>query len=106
MCYTRVFAHTPTFMEEELFWLPPRGLGVRGTDLFGLLVENGGHVQQGAPLIQGCRKRLPLLLQLTRDLPDLLRGIVARLHQTIGHRHDAVYIYIHVLESGQEKRAP
>ena len=77
-----------------------------GTDLFCLLVENGGHVQQGAALIQRSSKGLPLLLQLIRDLLNLLRGVVAGLHQAIGHRHDPVYVDIHVLRKGQRKRAP
>lgn len=85
-----------------MFWSPPCGRGVAGTDLFSLLVEHGGHVQQGAALIQGGGKRLPLLLQLTRDLLDLLGGVVAGLHQAAGHGHDAVYVDVHVLRKGQE----
>lgn len=77
-----------------------------GTDLLGLLVENGGHVQQGAALVQRRGERLPLLLQLVGDLLDLLRGVVAGLHQAIGHRHDPVYVDIHVLRKGQRERAP
>lgn len=61
------------------------GLGVPGTDLLSLLVKDGGHVQQGAALVQGGCERLPLLFQLIRNLLDLLRGVVARLHQAIGH---------------------
>ena len=77
------------------WWVP-------GTDLLGLLVEDGRHVQQGAALVQGGRERLPLLLQLTGDLLDLLGGVVARLHQAVGHRHDAVYVHVHVLRGGQK----
>lgn len=91
---------------EKVFRSLPCGLQAPSTDLFSLLVENGGHVQQGTPLIQGCRKRLPLLLQLVRNLLNLLRGVVARLDQAICHGHYAVYIYIHVLRKvGERKRA-
>lgn len=58
-------------------WLSPCGLGVPGTDLLSLLVKDGGHVQQGAALVQGRCERLPLLLQLIRNLLNLLRGVVA-----------------------------
>lgn len=87
-----------------MLWLSLCGMGVTDTDLFSLLVKDGGHVQQGAALVQGCRKRLPLLLQLIRNLLNLLRGVVARLHQAVGHRHYAVYIYIHVLQGRQRER--
>lgn len=88
-----------------MYWLLLSGLGVPDTNLFSLLVENGGHVQQGAALIQGCRECLPLLLQLIGNLLNLLRGIMARFHQAIGHRHYAVYVYIHVLQKRQKKWA-
>lgn len=77
--------------------------GAPGTDLLGLLVEHGGHVQQGAALVQGRGERLPLLLQLIGDLLNLLRCVVAGLHQAIGHRHDAVYVDIHVLRKGRKR---
>lgn len=50
-----------------------------------LLVEAGGHLQQGAAFVQRCSEGLPLLLQLSRDLLDLLRGIVARLQEPVPH---------------------
>lgn len=40
------------------------------------LVEAGRHLQQGAAFIQCCSEGLPLLLQLSRDLLDLLGGVV------------------------------
>lgn len=41
------------------------------------LVEAGRHLQQGAAFIQCGSEGLPLLLQLARDLLDLLGGVVA-----------------------------
>lgn len=79
-----------------------RGAVVPGTDLLCLLVEDGRHVQQSAALVQGGRERLPLLLQLAGNLLDLLGGVVARLHQAAGHRHDAVYVHVYVLRRGQK----
>lgn len=96
-------------------WWPPRlccgdaggwgrwaGAELPGTDLLSLLVEDGRHVQQGAALVQGGREGLPLLLQLVGDLLDLLGGVVARLHQAVGHRHDAVDVHVHVLRRGEK----
>ena len=82
-------------------WGRRAGAGIPGTDLLGLLVEDGRHVQQGAALVQGGRESLPLLLQLAGDLLDLLGGVVARLHQAAGHRHDAVDVHVHVLRRGE-----
>lgn len=47
------------------------------------LVEAGRHLQQCAALIQRRSKSLPLLLQLPRDLLDLLRGVMARLQEPV-----------------------
>lgn len=41
------------------------------------LVEAGRHLQQGAAFVQCCSEGLPLLLQLSGDLLDLLGGVVA-----------------------------
>lgn len=71
------------------------------TDLVALLVEASRHVQQRAALVQRRCKRLPLLLQLTGDLLDLLRGVMARLEQPVAHRHDAVDVDVHVLEESR-----
>lgn len=78
------------------------GAELPGTDLLSLLVEDGRHVQQGAALVQGGREGLPLLLQLVGNLLDLLGGVVARLHQAVGHRHDAVDVHVHVLRRGEK----
>lgn len=102
--YRKLGRITYTRWQGHGIWLPPCGLGVPGTDLLSLLVKDGGHVQQGAALVQGCCKRLPLLFQLICNLLNLLRGVVARLHQAIGHWHYAVYIYIYVLRGRHRKR--
>lgn len=47
------------------------------------LVEAGRHLQQRAAFIQRRSEGLPLLLQLPRDLLDLLRGVMARLQEPI-----------------------
>ena len=70
------------------------------TDLVALLVKRGGHLQQGAPLVQGCGEGLPLLLQLAGDLLDLLRRVMPRLQQPTPHRHDAVDVHVDVLRVG------
>lgn len=61
------------------------------------LVEAGRHLQQCTALIQRCSKSLPLLLQLPRDLLDLLRGVMARLQQPVPDWHDPVNVHVHVL---------
>lgn len=72
------------------------------THLVTLLVEAGRHLQQRAALVQRSGEGLPLLLQLARDLLDLLGGVVTRLQQPVAHRHDAVDVHVHVLHSGTE----
>ena len=89
---------------DAVGWGRWAGARLPGTDLLSLLVEDGRHVQQGAALVQGGREGLPLLLQLVGDLLDLLGGIVARLHQAVGHRHDAVDVHIHVLWRGEKRQ--
>lgn len=101
--YMKVAKNT-RWLEGNTLWLAPCDLGIPGTDLFSLLVEDGRHVQQGAALVQGCCKCLPLLLQLICNLLNLLGGVVAWLHQATGHWHYAVYIYIHVLQRGGRGR--
>ncbi len=68
------------------------------SNLVAFLVESSRHLQQGAPLVQRSSKGFPLLLQLTWDLFDLLGRIVARLQQTVPHRHDAIYVYVNILQ--------
>ena len=67
------------------------------THLVAFLVEAGRHLQQRAALVQRGGEGLPLLLQLGRDLLDLLGGVVAGLQQPVPHRHDAVDVHVHVL---------
>lgn len=71
------------------------------------LVEAGRHLQQGAALVQCRSEGLPLLLQLSRDLLDLLGGVVARLQEPVPHRHDAVDVHVHILRfqrRGRQRR--
>lgn len=68
-----------------------------------LLMEAGRHLQQSAAFVQRRSKRLPLLFQLTRDLLDLLRGVVARLQKTVPNRHDSIDVHIHILEFKRDR---
>lgn len=67
------------------------------------LVKAGRHLQQRAALIQCCSEGLPLLLQLPRDLLDLLRGVMARLQESVPDRHDPVNVHVHVLGQREKK---
>lgn len=47
--------------------------------LFGLLVEDGRHGEDGGALVERGSKALPVLIELTRDLFDLRGGVVTGL---------------------------
>lgn len=67
-------------------------------DLFRFLVENRGHGQDGTALLQGRGEALPVLIQLCRDLLDLIGSVVTCLAQPRGHRGDPCDVYVSVLD--------
>lgn len=67
------------------------------THLFGLLVEDGRHGEDGGALVQRRSETFPVLVELSRDLFDLRGGVVTRLGETTRHRHDPVDVHIGIL---------
>lgn len=74
---------------------------VQGSHLFGLLVEDGRHGEDGGALVQRGSKALPVLVQLTGDLFDLRRGVMTGFGESTRHRHDSVDVDVGVLQEGQ-----
>lgn len=73
------------------------------TDLLSFLVENRGHGQNGAALLQSRGEALPVLIQLSRNLLDLIGSVVACLTQPCGHRGDPCDVHVSVLTGYKEE---
>ncbi len=70
--------------------------------LFGLLVKDRWHGEDGGALIKCSSKTFPVLIQLTWDLFYLCGGVVTGLRQAARYWHDSVDIYIGIL--GRKKK--
>lgn len=76
---------------------PPVSEGTSCSHLFGLLVEDGRHGEDGGALVQRRGETFPVLIELSRDLFDLRGGVVAGLGQAARHRHDPVDVHVGIL---------
>ena len=60
-------------------------------------MEHDGHAQDGAAVVEGGGQTLPLSLQFAGLDSDRVRGVVARVTQSLGHAQDTGDVHIHIL---------